>query len=519
VDHAAQSRLTFASGARQRYAPWLGMGAIVGIYLVLAFIHYGRIGPYILDDSFIYFRYAHNFVAGHGLVYNVGERVEGYTGFTWVMLLSAAAWGGLPLVGFVQLAGVALGVATLLLTWHAARRLVAPGAPALLVPLFLATNRTFIVWSIEGLETKLFGALLIALLLAWLRTARSKQVPTIGLIAAALTFTRPEGLVFVGSMGLVWVVQAWRTRVWRDLVIEASTCLGLLAAHVGFRYAYYGDLLPNTFYAKVVGFQLTRGLDYLSAAAGANGLLRYLPLTLLGVVDFVTSRNDRRQRAWTVLASVIYLAYLAAIGGDYFEFRFLDPVLPFWALWTVAGGMGVARIVTDARLRWGAVAVSTALWLSANCEGMLLPPHPTPTRTTPESEVAETQVFTEIGRWLASNLQPHDVIAIRPAGAIAYLSGAHCLDMLGLNDRAIARKDATVALDQAVGHQRLVTRDYLRTRGVTYLIGYPRLSPVPAPSKRGLISIELSAGRFLIMERIAETAALEDRPYLLTLHR
>ena len=31
------------------------------------------------DDAFISFRYAQNFLNGHGLVFNIGERVEGFT--------------------------------------------------------------------------------------------------------------------------------------------------------------------------------------------------------------------------------------------------------------------------------------------------------------------------------------------------------------------------------------------------------------------------------------------------------
>ncbi len=36
---------------------------------------------FIQDDAFISFRYAENLVQGKGLVYNEGERVEGYTNF------------------------------------------------------------------------------------------------------------------------------------------------------------------------------------------------------------------------------------------------------------------------------------------------------------------------------------------------------------------------------------------------------------------------------------------------------
>ena len=48
--------------------------ACVGIYLAHA-----AATAFLQDDAFIFLRYAQNWVAGDGLVWNPGERVEGYT--------------------------------------------------------------------------------------------------------------------------------------------------------------------------------------------------------------------------------------------------------------------------------------------------------------------------------------------------------------------------------------------------------------------------------------------------------
>ena len=58
-------------------------------------LNYARFAP--IDDAFISFpsRYAQNLAAGNGLVFNVGERVEGYTNFLWVILLAPAEWIGI----------------------------------------------------------------------------------------------------------------------------------------------------------------------------------------------------------------------------------------------------------------------------------------------------------------------------------------------------------------------------------------------------------------------------------------
>ena len=47
---------------------------------------------FLTDDAFISFRYVRNLLEGHGLVFNPGEYVEGYTNFLWILEL-AALWG------------------------------------------------------------------------------------------------------------------------------------------------------------------------------------------------------------------------------------------------------------------------------------------------------------------------------------------------------------------------------------------------------------------------------------------
>jgi arabinofuranosyltransferase len=52
--------------------------------LYLSLVHF----EFMLDDPFISFRYARNLLDGHGLVFNPGERVEGYSNFLWIILLT-----------------------------------------------------------------------------------------------------------------------------------------------------------------------------------------------------------------------------------------------------------------------------------------------------------------------------------------------------------------------------------------------------------------------------------------------
>lgn len=45
-----------------------------------------------IDDAYISFQYARQFFSGNGLVFNVGERVEGYTNFLWIVLIAPFLW-------------------------------------------------------------------------------------------------------------------------------------------------------------------------------------------------------------------------------------------------------------------------------------------------------------------------------------------------------------------------------------------------------------------------------------------
>src|SRR5262249_23639664 len=118
----------------------------------------GMLWPsWFTDDAFISFRYAQNLVAGDGLVYNLGEPVEGYPNFLWTMLAALALRLGGDPVFLSYVAGVILALAILLLTYWQARRLLGPGW-ALVAALLVASSQSLLVYTARGagLETGLF---------------------------------------------------------------------------------------------------------------------------------------------------------------------------------------------------------------------------------------------------------------------------------------------------------------------------------------------------------------------------
>jgi hypothetical protein len=57
-------------------------GFLLLLGIVLLFVVHAWRFRFTVDDAFISLQYARNLVEGHGLVFNLGKRVEGYSNFS-----------------------------------------------------------------------------------------------------------------------------------------------------------------------------------------------------------------------------------------------------------------------------------------------------------------------------------------------------------------------------------------------------------------------------------------------------
>ena len=305
---------------------------------------------FLTDDAFISFRYVRNLLEGHGLVFNPGEYVEGYSNFLWVLEL-AALWGlfGLRPEQAAPWLSVVYTMGTLaVVLWWAAR---APGLrrrrlAAWMAIGLLCSSATFAVWtSGGGLETRqftFFVALAVVCLLLHGRDRRGLAVASFALAAAA--YTRPEGPL-IAACCFAWYAAATVAsgQRWdgRHLACLVAPFLALVVAHFLFRYAYYGEWLPNTYYAKHVRPWYEAGFKYLWAAALETGLYLLLPLALAALRRAWRSRRDLAC-ALPLLCVVAHMAYILRIGGDHFEYRPLDFYWPLLAVPAAHGILGLA---------------------------------------------------------------------------------------------------------------------------------------------------------------------------------
>ena len=321
---------------------------------------------FLTDDAFISFRYVRNLLNGHGLVFNAGERVEGYSNFLWVVEL-AAIWRILdvPPEHAAPWLSVLFTAGTLaLMLWWIARLpgLRMRGLVSWMAFALVCGSATFAVWtSGGGLETRQF-TFFIVLAVVCLSLCRNRRW---GLLAASLglalaSLTRPEGPLIAAccfgwfgalqlldalnglrraaesqGVGVGDAIYATARRIdWRGLLCLIAPFAVIVGAHFLFRYAYYGEWLPNTYYAKHVRPWYESGFKYLWAAALETGLYLLLPLAWYAMR---ARWRDARDGSYALILLIVaaHMLYLARLGGDHFGFRPMDFYWPLLAVPTV----------------------------------------------------------------------------------------------------------------------------------------------------------------------------------------
>jgi hypothetical protein len=452
--------------------------SVLALYSYNVHRHY-----FIGDDSFISFRYAQHLAQGEGLVWNPGERVEGYTNFLWVLLMAGAiAVGAAPEVVSNAIGILSGAMLLLLLSLLPVNPLQRWSPASWIAPLALAGNRSFTAWCTGGLETMFFSTLVFLACVSFLREQahHAKRPLASSALFAVATLARPEGALFMLLAGLFYLgATLARRRPLRPMLIWSLPYLIPVCAHLLWRQAYYGFWLPNSFRAKVPGAWWDQGLEYLALFARDYRIVWVLPLALLGVVL-------RRQRVSYFFTAVLasYVLYVAYIGGDRFEFRFMVVVLPY-LYWLAADGARQLAV----QGRGGSTRRLFARGVAAAWVVVLLATSITGSRT-PEARKLRQNIASlenighyasgrvEEGRFLRSLvdeglLPPNLMLCAGGVGAVSYHTRWPTLDRRGLNDVRIA----AMPLERrgVVAHERDAPFDYLVERRVVIFDVFNRI--------------------------------------------
>ena len=364
----------------------------------------------LVDDAYIQFRYAANLAAGHGPVFNPGERIEGASGGLWVGVLALGnLLTGLE-VGIVgrilSLLAAGVGVVTASVTAaHLGGRQA--GAAAAIAWAFLSTGA---LYAACGLETHAF---LVAL---WLAVAGAiGAVPLgVGLAAGiAVAGLRPEGAILA-----VLALPMWRTleRPARH-VVTATIAGGMFAA--GLRTLFYGVALPNSAVVKgmTAAASLQDGLTYLGHSALENWpLLTVVPLALIKF----------KGKALYAVPAVVLAAIVVARGGDWMPgSRYFGPLLIVLVMSVAIGVEGrLQRLVLACALAWSAFQLAPILEPGRLPAGNLW--------RAMQSHKAQSKWWEALGTLFRNATPSGTTLAIGPAGAMPYSSHLETFDLYGL---------------------------------------------------------------------------------------
>lgn len=468
---------------------------------LLAALHAGRIfQSTISDDAYILFRYARNLGRGDGLAWNPGQApVEGFTSLLQVVLLAGANTVGADM----EWASQALGLLSFVLSIPAAAwlaREVTGGdtRAGVLAAFALALSPPAAAWARGGLETPAFTFLLTAAMACWLsESRRTRRRAGSSVLFFLATLSRPEGF---GIWALTLTFDALRAagdhgrRSVKRAMMEWSPYLALLSGYMAWKLWYFGDILPNTFHAKAGGglWALQTGVVYV-----AGFLLALGPLALMLCVVPPLLRGWRRMipGAYVACCATAYLAEVAVIGGDYQYFwRYAVPVLPMICGLCASGFLeawdACCRLPLSRRRMAAVVTLTLAAypWSRASLHEVRDEPArlARPWRLVDRSQI-EAGDFVLMGRMLDQVVPPGRTLAALAVGAIGYYCDRPILDLLGLNDRTIARLPlAKPGLRKwEPGHMRGSAAELLRRKPDFVLLSLrPSDSPGSGPPER-----------------------------------
>lgn len=458
------SRVTLFFKKLQAYIP------VVTAFMLTCLAWFFR---FMQDDAYISFRYARNFSDGLGLVFNPGEPVEGYTNFLWTLCMSVPIFFGEDPALWSQFISIILYFFTLLFAYDCAVILIKKKRYAFWILPLLGLNYSFLSYATGGMETQLQTCLTVITLWFCFRILGKKNAGflapfVLSLCCAMLSMTRLDSTLFVCFELLFVSIFYFRKKPFGyllKLILAVIPYSLAMAGWLYFKLDYYGDVLPNTYYAKAA--------DISSVGVGADYVFSFFHSYMFYPLLFVLIYNIRRiftkvEYLLSFLICISWVLYLYSVG-DFMEYRFFIPFLPLFFLLALSL---LSEWMPDKRV-WALILTVcfTASFLHYDRGERMLNEYRTESIAQLEKHLSEPgRQWIETGRLLQREFDGHPglIVACGPCGAIPFFSGYETVDMYGLNDAHIARFGRYIE-ESIPGHQRYCSMQYLLNRKVHVL--------------------------------------------------
>lgn len=480
---------------------WLGQRArravplaLLGLALVLGLIGVAKRAS-CFDDAFIFLRYSYNFAQGEGLVFNLGEYVEGYTNFLWTVLIGSLMWATRVDGPFVAMGACVVSYVANVLVVARLGAVLRPSRSTVYLPLAaiaLALQPLSMAYGTSGLETQA-ASLCVNLGLLFLVTAMTRRrLFAAGAWFIVATLTRPDHGLYFAFAALVLASESAhhlvaaapherRTTMRKealDLLCYAAPFVVYLA-YLGWKYSYYGSIVPNTYYAKSANLTyFEQGRIYVTefflshhAWPGA--------IALVSLMMVKWQPPLARFVLFSVQSLFLYTFYVAKVGGDFMEGRFLFTLLPFLLLaLEQVFYRALAPVPTNRYASAAGAALSFAALISSTQTIDLIGGRNIKWGIANESEfyrVTRLNPFEvdhfnfPLGRILETLREAGHTVrfANKTVGMVAYYGRGYVLDRRGLTDAHVAR--LPLKERGRPGHEKLATMKYVRSRGVHFI--------------------------------------------------
>ncbi len=457
---------------------------------MLAGVHLLYYAGWTHDDPFITFRYVKNVASGDGFVFNKGERLEGYSNFLFSVMLLPAQWAGVGLLAASKLYGFLFALGSVILffvfisgyyenlRWE-----------HLLAVFLLALSGDVALWAVSGLETALEVFFVTGAWIFFSREMRSQgaRFPLSALCLLGAALNRPEGGLYFFALAIYAIIRVLRKSTSaRYLTTWLITFLLPYGVYNLWRFLYFGQIFPNSFYAKAtggLGIQILVGVSYLWAFVKRNP---YWLLTIIFLPAFLRKRWGITRWSAAVLIGA-QAVFIITCGGDWMPLgRFVAPVLPamFFLFQEGLFDTMAALKMRDAHFRLrDALGLLCAMLIVVS-----LVQERRATRPIMYSVKTHTlyRPHIEIGLWLRKHVPANSLLAGEEAGIIPYYSGLRFLDLLGIVDAHIAHAKGAMHKKFDVG--------YVLSRKPDYILLYT-LTPV---GKGTHLQARLEGGRLLM---------------------
>ena len=425
---------------QQAPSPWINR--IILLACLCAFSWQAHTYDTIQDDAYITLAYSKNLASGEGLVFNPGERVEGYTNFLWTLILSVPHLVDIDAMATARLLSWFAAAAVFALTLLLGRRHTPSSNPlnTAFAPILLAACGSFAFWTTSGMETMLFTLLVTAGIYRYDSELNERGAQYSPWLFALAGLTRPEGWLFFALSALhrfVFHIYARRFTT-AEFLRWLAPPLAIFAAHTAFRLAYYNHLLPNTLYAKtgarevLLQYGISYSVDFLKIY-GFYGLALLVPIALCA------AKHDRPWRSYRALLIIAIAAYITLVGGDVLDaHRFYLPILPLIYLSLRDGLHQLARRLDSSR------AIVLTLFIMCTAAAITYAqPRDTLDYAQRSMQAHNARLF-KLAQCFNQSPDQDLLVATGAIGIPKYFTNAHIIDLIGLTDSTVARHPVRV---------------------------------------------------------------------------